>query len=165
MPDNINISVDIIKELIQAADKVRKKAYAPYSRFKVGAALYAAKNEEKYDIITGCNVENASYPAGNCAERTAVFKAVSEGYNNFKAIAITGGYDKKMIQYNASNNQSDTSDASEKYISPCGICRQVLREFVTPNDFYVIMARSDNDYIVKTLEELMPMSFGPDNLN
>ena len=90
---------------------------------------------------------------------------MSEGYNSFKAIAILGGYAEKMIQYNASNNQSDTSDASEKYISPCGICRQVLREFVTPNDFYVIMARSDNDYIVITLEELMPMSFGPDNLN
>ncbi|MBO6114782.1 MAG: cytidine deaminase [Lachnospiraceae bacterium] len=165
MPDNINISVDIIKELIQAADKVRKKAYAPYSRFKVGAALYAVKNEEKYDIITGCNVENASYPAGNCAERTAVFKAVSEGYNSFKAIAIIGGYDEKMIQYNALDNQSDISVASDNYTSPCGICRQVIREFVTPNDFYVIMARSDNDYIIKTLEELMPMSFGPDNLN
>ena len=165
MPDNINISVDIIKELIQAADKVRKKAYAPYSCFKVGAALYATRNEEKYDIITGCNVENASYPAGNCAERTAVFKAVSEGYNSYKAIAILGGYAEKMIQHNASKNQSDTSDKIENYTSPCGICRQVLREFVTPNDFYVIMARSDNDYIVKTLEELMPMSFGPDNLN
>ena len=165
MPNKINISDDIIKELIKSADNVRKNAYAPYSHFKVGAALYAAKDEDNFDIITGCNVENASYPAGNCAERTAVFKALSEGYNSFKAIAILGGYAEKMIQYNASNNQSDTSDASEKYISPCGICRQVLREFVTPNDFYVIMARSDNDYIVKTLEELMPMSFGPDNLN
>ena len=165
MPNKIKISDDIIKELIKAADKVRKKAYAPYSRFKVGAALYATRNEEKYNIITGCNVENASYPAGNCAERTAVFKAVSEGYNNFKAIAITGGYDKKMIQYNASDNSSDICVESDSYTSPCGICRQVLREFVTPNDFYVIMARSDNDYIVITLEELMPMSFGPDNLN
>ena len=145
MPNKINISDDIIKELIKSADNARKNAYAPYSHFKVGAALYAAKDEDNFNIITGCNVENASYPAGNCAERTAVFKAVSEGYNNFKAIAIIGGDDI--------------------YTSPCGICRQVLREFVTPNDFYVIMARSDNDYIVKTLEELMPMSFGPDNLN
>lgn len=164
MPNKINISDAIIKELIKSADNTRKNAYAPYSHFKVGAALYAAKDEENFDIITGCNVENASYPAGNCAERTAVFKAVSEGYNNFKAIAIIGGYDEKMIQHNASNNQSDTSYASEKYTSPCGICRQVLREFVAPNNFYVIMAKNENDYVIKTLEELLPMSFGPESL-
>ena len=144
MPNKINISDAIIKELIKSADNARKNAYAPYSHFKVGAALYAAKDEDNFDIITGCNVENASYPAGNCAERTAVFKAVSEGYNNFKAIAIIGGYDR--------------------YTSPCGICRQVLREFVAPNIFYVIMAKNENDYVIKTLEELLPMSFGPENL-
>ena len=165
MPNKINISDDIIKELIKSADNVRKNAYTPYSHFKVGAALYAEKDEDNFDIITGCNVENASYPAGNCAESTAVFKAVSEGYNNFKAIAITGGYDEKFLKDNLSDNESGVSIVSDNYTSPCGICRQVLREFVTPNDFYVIMARSDNDYIVKTLEELMPMSFGPDNLN
>ena len=87
-------------------------------------------------------MENASYPAGNCAERTAVFKAVSEGYNRFKAIAIAG----------------------TGLVTPCGICRQVLREFVTPNEFYVIMASSATDYVIKTLEELLPMSFGPDSL-
>ena len=144
MPNKINISDDIIKELIKSADNARKNAYAPYSHFKVGAALYAAKDEDNFNIITGCNVENASYPAGNCAERTAVFKAVSEGYNNFKAIAIIGGYDN--------------------YTSPCGICRQVLREFVAPNIFYVIMAKNENDYVIKTLEELLPMSFGPESL-
>lgn len=144
MPNKINISDDIIKELIKSADNARKNAYAPYSHFKVGAALYAAKDEDNFNIITGCNVENASYPAGNCAERTAVFKAVSEGYNNFKAIAIIGGDDI--------------------YTSPCGICRQVLREFVAPNIFYVIMAKNENDYVIKTLEELLPISFGPESL-
>lgn len=144
MPNKINISDDIIKELIHSADNARKNAYAPYSHFKVGAALYAAKDEDDFNIITGCNVENASYPAGNCAERTAVFKAVSEGYNNFKAIAIIGGDDI--------------------YTFPCGICRQVLREFVAPNIFYVIMAKNENDYVIKTLEELLPMSFGPESL-
>ncbi len=147
MSNQINISEELIKELIKAAESARKNAYAPYSHFKVGASLYAAKNESNYDIISGCNVENASYPAGNCAERTAVFKAVSEGYNNFKAIAIVGG-------------AKEITD----YTSPCGICRQVLREFVKPDDFYVIMAKNENDYIIKTLDELLPMSFGPDNL-
>lgn len=147
MPNKIKISEEEIRKLIQSADNVRKNAYAPYSHFKVGAALYADNTDGGYEIITGCNVENASYSAGNCAERTAVFKAVSEGYNKFNAIAIVGGADEKT-----------------DYTSPCGICRQVLREFVTPNDFYVIMAKNENDYIIKTLEELLPMSFGPDNL-
>ena len=142
-----NISEELIKELIKSAESARKNAYAKYSHFKVGAALCAQKTDGGYEILTGCNVENASYPAGNCAERTAVFKAVSEGYNKFKAIAIVGGAGEKT-----------------DYTSPCGICRQVLREFVTPNDFYVIMAKNENDYIIKTLEELLPMSFGPDNL-
>ncbi|MBR1816445.1 MAG: cytidine deaminase [Lachnospiraceae bacterium] len=140
----INISDKIIAELIEAADKARDNSYAPYSRYRVGAALYAADDSGEEMIITGCNVENASYPAGNCAERTAVFKAVSDGYNNFKAIAIVGGNDS--------------------YTSPCGICRQVLREFVAPDEFYVIMAKSKTDYVIKTLEELLPMSFGPENL-
>ena len=142
-----NISEELIKELIKSAASVRKNAYATYSHFKVGAALYAENLDGGYEIITGCNVENASYPAGNCAERTAVFKAVSEGYNKFKAIAIVGGADEKT-----------------DYTSPCGICRQVLREFVTPNDFYVIMAKNENDYVIKILEELLPMSFGPESL-
>ena len=148
-----NISEELIKELINSAESARKNAYAKYSHFKVGAALCAQKTDGGYEIITGCNVENASYPAGNCAERTAVFKAISEGYNKFKAIAIVGGFDK-----------NDSNHEDKDYTSPCGICRQVLREFVTPNDFYVIMAKNENDYIIKTLEELFPMSFGPDNL-
>ena len=144
MSKKMSISDKLIVELIEAADKARDNSYAPYSRYRVGAALYAVADSGEDMIITGCNVENASYPAGNCAERTAVFKAVSDGYNNFKAIAIVGGYDS--------------------YTSPCGICRQVLREFVAPDEFCVIMAKSKTDYVIKTLEELLPMSFGPDNL-
>ena len=144
MSKKMSISDKLIVELIEAADKARDNSYAPYSRYRVGAALYAAADSGEDMIITGCNVENASYPAGNCAERTAVFKAVSDGYNNFKAIAIVGGNDS--------------------YTSPCGICRQVLREFVAPDEFYVIMAKSKTDYVIKTLEELLPMSFGPENL-
>ncbi|MBQ9609085.1 MAG: cytidine deaminase [Lachnospiraceae bacterium] len=140
----MSLSNELLVKLIESADTARNNSYAPYSKFRVGAALYAVTDKDESVIITGCNVENASYPAGNCAERTAVFKAVSEGYNNFKAIAIVGGYDS--------------------YTSPCGICRQVLREFVAPGDFYVIMAKNKTDYVIKTLEELLPMSFGPDNL-
>ena len=101
-------------------------------------------------MFTGCNIENAAYSPGNCAERTAVFKAVSEGDKCFVAIAIVGGR----------QSEEEIMD----YVSPCGMCRQVLREFVDTSSFYVIMAKSEQDYIVKTLEELLPMSFGPDNL-
>ena len=149
MKNQINLDDNVIKNLIESAQKARDNSYAPYSEYRVGAALYAIADSKEPVIITGCNVENASYPAGICAERTAVFKAISEGYNIFKAIAIVGGHIKK-INY--------------EYTSPCGICRQVLREFVAPDDFYVIMANSGNDYVIKTLDELLPMSFGPDNL-
>lgn len=167
----------VVKQLIKAALEARKNAYTPYSGFKVGAALLvlcdncdnieeACKSGKpcdnvddemsqaecfdgkQYRIVTGCNIENAAYSPGNCAERTAVFKAVSEGDRNFRAIAIVAG-------------KNDEPDA---YTSPCGMCRQVLREFVCPESFQVIMAKSADDYIVKTLEELFPMSFGPDNL-
>lgn len=138
-----NISKNIITELILKARQARQFAYTPYSNFKVGAALLTADGE----IYTGCNIENAAYSPGNCAERTAVFKAVSEGKTDFKAIAIIAGKD----------NIAD-------YTSPCGMCRQVLREFVKPEEFLVIMAKSEDDYMIMTLEELFPMSFGPSNL-
>ncbi len=133
------------KSLIFAALEARKKAYAPYSKFKVGAALLTSDE----NIITGCNVENASYPACNCAERTAVFKAITMDKKNFEAIAIVAGKENECIK---------------DYTSPCGVCRQVLREFVDPVKFKVIMAKSEDDYKVATLEELLPLSFGPDNL-
>lgn len=139
-----NLTNEIITKLIAKAKEARKFAYTPYSNFKVGAALLTAEDE----IYTGCNIENAAYSPGNCAERTAVFKAVSEGKTSFKAIAIIAG-------------KEEITD----YTSPCGMCRQVLREFVNPNEFYVIMAKSECDYKIMTLEELFPMSFGPDNLS
>ncbi len=141
---NNMLSKDIISELIAKAKEAREFAYTPYSKFKVGAALLTNMDE----IYTGCNIENAAYSPGNCAERTAVFKAVSEGKTCFKAIAIIAG-----------------KDEITDYTSPCGMCRQVLREFVNPKEFYVIMAKSEDDYKILSLEELLPMSFGPENLD
>ncbi|MBE5943800.1 MAG: cytidine deaminase [Lachnospiraceae bacterium] len=139
-----NIPENIIKDMINKAAKARIFAYTPYSNFRVGAALLTKDDE----IITGCNIENAAYSPGNCAERTAVFKAVSQGIKDFKGIAIVAGKD----------------DGELEYTSPCGVCRQVLREFVNPSEFTVVMAKDENDYKIMTLEELFPMSFGPDNL-
>ena len=140
-----SISEETVKRLIEEALAARKYAYIPYSGFAVGAALLTDNDE----IITGCNVENAAFTPGNCAERTAVFKAVSEGKKAFKAIAIAGAPKGEEII---------------NYTSPCGVCRQVLREFVSPKNFMVIMARTKEDYRVMTLEELLPESFGPESL-
>lgn len=134
-----------IELLISKALEGRKKSYAPYSNFAVGAALLTNSGE----IIQGCNVENASYGATNCAERTAIFKAVSEGFVNFKAIAIVGG---------------KTGAPVENYAYPCGVCRQVMREFTNPEEFIVIVAKNEKDYKEYRLSELLPESFGPENL-
>lgn len=139
---------ETIKMLIQQAAAAREYAYAPYSHFAVGAALFA----ENGTVYKGCNVENAAFTPGNCAERTAVFKAISEGCQHFRAIAIVGG----RIGENALMQKG--------YTGPCGVCRQVLREFVVPSDFYVILAKTEDDYKLYTLEELLPESFGPENL-
>ncbi len=133
------------EELIEMALEARESAYAPYSHFKVGAALLG-KNGVVYK---GCNVENASYPATNCAERTAIFSAVAAGQKEFDAIAIVGG--------------SEYAENLE-LCAPCGVCRQVMREFCIPAKFEVILAKNKTDYKVFTLEELLPMSFGPENL-
>lgn len=130
-------------ELIKKAIEARKYSYAPYSGYMVGAALLC----EDGSIITGCNVENASYGATNCGERTAVFNAVSEGKRRFSAIAIAGG-----------------KEGSVDYACPCGICRQVLREFSDPKQMEVLICKSTEDYKEMTLEELLPESFGPENL-
>ncbi len=130
--------------LIEMAFQGRKRAYAPYSRFFVGAALLC----EDGSVFLGCNIENASYPAGNCAERTAVFHAVSEGKRRLKAIAIVGGREGQDMDY----------------CPPCGICRQVLREFCDPSRFMVILAKSKSEYQKFTLDQLLPHSFGPENL-
>ena len=128
-----------IRTLIGHALKAREAAYAPYSGFNVGAALLTTDGK----IYTGCNIENASYPAGNCAERTAIFKAVSEGERSFKAIVITGG---------------PAGAPPSEFCPPCGICRQVMSEFCGP-DFQVILAVSPECFEVHTLAELLPLAF------
>lgn len=126
-------------ELIKEAFAAREKAYSPYSGFSVGAALLCKNGK----IYTGCNIENSGYSATNCAERTAFFKAVSEGENEFVKIAVVGGEKDKPI---------------ENYCPPCGICRQVMKEFCAP-DFEIIMAKSEDDFVSMTLSELLPMAF------
>ena len=133
-----------IKELVKTALFMRKMSYTPYSHFNVGAALLGADGK----IYTGCNIENASYTPTNCAERTAFFKAVSEGVKDFTAIAIAGGKE----------------DAVElDYCPPCGVCRQVMSEFCR-DDFKIILVKSSTEYREYTLTDLVPERFTPDNL-
>ena len=134
-----------IRELIAEAIEARKKSYSPYSHYQVGASLLSGDGQ----IITGCNIENAAYTPTNCAERTAFFKAVSEGIKDFRAIAIVG---------------SPEGDELTQYANPCGVCRQVMMEFCNPSDFQIIVAKSQDDYRVMLLQELLPEGFGPDNL-
>lgn len=134
------------RQLIEAALEARKKAYAPYSNFSVGAAIVTKSGH----IYTGCNIENSSYGATNCAERTAIFKAVSEGERNFEAIAICGGM--------------KDDDIPKGYAYPCGICRQVMREFCDPDSFRVIFCKSESEFEVHILKEILPFDFGPENL-
>ena len=133
-----------LKQLIEISIGQLKYSYTPYSGFKVGAALLA-KNGSVY---TGCNIENAAYTPTNCAERTAFFKAVSEGVKEFDAICIVGGKDGVLTEY----------------APPCGVCRQVMMEFCDPKTFKIILAVSKDKYDVFTLNELLPLGFGPDNL-
>ena len=134
------------EQLIENAIEARKMAYTPYSKYKVGAALLSSDNK----IIKGCNIENAAYGPTNCAERTAFFKAVSEGVKEFSAIAIVGGLENE-------------TDLFSGYAFPCGVCRQVMREFCD-SEFEIVVARSTDDYKIYTLGELLPESFGPANL-
>ena len=132
-------------ELIKLALEARQRAYTPYSHFKVGAALLTKEGK----IYQGCNIENAAYTPSNCAERTAFFKAVSEGDYNFVAIAIVGG----------------AEDAKElELCAPCGVCRQIMMEFCDYNEFEIILAKNPEEYKVMSLAELLPMGFGPANL-
>lgn len=129
-------------ELMQAAVKARKQAYAPYSGFFVGAALLTKDGK----VYTGCNIENASYTPTNCAERTAFFKAVSEGERAFEAIAVVGG----------------KGEEPSELCAPCGVCRQVMTEFCN-KDFRVLLGTPEK-FKAYTLEELFPLSFGKDDL-
>ncbi len=133
------------KLLLKNALEARKNAYVPYSNMAVGAALLAKNGK----IYKGCNIESASFTPSNCAERTAFFKAVSEGTHDFDAIAIVGG--KKDEEING-------------FFPPCGVCRQVMMEFCNPNEFKVILGKTKDSYEIFTLEELMPMGFGPNNM-
>ena len=133
-----------IEEMIDLAIKQLDYSYVPYSHFHVGAALLT-KNGRYY---TGCNIENAAYTPTNCAERTAFFKAVSEGVKEFDAICIVGGKEGVLTEYAA----------------PCGVCRQVMMEFCDPKTFKIILAVSKDKYDVFTLKELLPLGFGPANL-
>lgn len=134
----MELKEETIKDLISMAIKMLEYSYVPYSRFHVGAALLANNGT----IYTGCNIENAAYGPSNCVERTAVFKAVSEGVKEFEAIAVVGGPDGRI----------------KDFCPPCGVCRQVLAEFCT-RDFKVILAKSIDEYKVFTLEQLLPESF------
>lgn len=125
-------------ELIEKAFSMLKFSYAPYSHFTVGAALLCKNGK----IFGGCNIENAAYGPSNCAERTAVFKAVSEGEKDFEAICIVGGHEGIV----------------KDFCPPCGVCRQVMREFCTP-DFKIILAKSADEFKIFTLAELLPESF------
>lgn len=127
-------------ELMNLAIEARKNAYAPYSGFSVGAALLTANGK----VFTGCNIENAAYSPTNCAERTAFFKAVSEGERSFIAIAIAGG-------------KGETPD---KFCAPCGVCRQVMAEFCNA-DFRVILGNGERRSVY-TLCDLLPLSFSLD---
>ena len=127
------------KELVFSAKKAAKGAYAPYSAFTVGAALLTKDDK----VYSGCNIENAAYSPTNCAERTAFFKAVSEGEREFSAIAIVGG---KNLDF-------------KEFCPPCGVCRQVMSEFCD-GDFRIILGRNDEELKVYTLKELLPLSFG-----
>ena len=130
---------DINQTLVEAAIEATKFAYVPYSNFKVGAAILADNGK----IYTGCNIENASYSPTNCAERTAIFKAVSEGVTKFKKIAVVGGPDGNL----------------ENYCPPCGVCRQVISEFAD-EEFELILGTSKNTYAVYNFfEEVLPLSF------
>lgn len=134
------------KDIIITALNMRKMSYSPYSKFSVGAALLTKNGK----IFTGCNIENAAYSPSNCAERTAFFKAVSEGERDFTAIAVAGGSAEK--------------DRPSDYCAPCGVCRQVMVEFTHPEEFDVILAKDINDFRVYKLKDLLPESFSGKSL-
>lgn len=140
----MKLSESRMDELIRQAFSALDYAYAPYSRFKVAAALLTKSGK----IYTGCNIENAALSPGNCAERTAIFKAVSEGERDFAAICIV----------------NEDEQGNHDYCPPCGVCRQVMMEFCDPGEFEIILAKDAHDYQVHTLAELLPLGFGPGNL-
>ena len=134
----------LAQEMIDQAIEQLKYSYTPYSGFKVGAALMTKSGK----LYTGCNIENAAYTPTNCAERTAFFKAVSEGERAFRAICVVGGKDGILTEYAA----------------PCGVCRQVMMEFCNPETFKIILVKSEDIYKEMLLKDLLPEGFGRLNL-
>ena len=132
-------------KLVELAIEAREHAYVPYSHFAVGAALLTKDGK----VYQGCNIENSSFGATNCAERTAFFRAVYEGEREFEAIAIVGGPEGRPVS---------------ELCAPCGICRQVMAEFCDPKAFRVLMARTETDYRECSLEEVLPFGFTKEEL-
>lgn len=137
-----------VKELIDKAFDAQQKSYAPYSGFNVGAALLC----DNGNVYTGCNIENAAFTPTNCAERTAFFKAISEGDNKFTSIAIVG-------------NKSGVKQGEGDFCAPCAVCRQVMAEFCNLDTFKVYIAKSRDEYLEYTLGELLPLAFTGKNLD
>ena len=131
-------------KLFNEAKNMLNFSYTPYSNFKVGAALLS----ESGKIFTGCNIENAAYGPSNCAERTAFFKAVSEGILKFKAIMVIGG----------------PGGIIKDYCPPCCVCRLVMMEFCNPETFSIFLAKSETDIVEYKLKELLPLGFGNSDL-
>jgi cytidine deaminase len=129
-------------ELVKKALEARERAYTPYSNFKVGAALLAASGK----VYLGCNIENSGFSGTNCAERTAIFKAVSEGEMKFTAIAVVGGLAGPVTGFCA----------------PCGVCRQVMAEFCDPDEFIIVLATSPDNIKTYKLRELIPLVTFPE---
>ena len=143
-PTMTKLTLEEKQELIRMALAARERAYVPYSHFAVGAALECRDGT----VFTGCNVENAAFTPTSCAERTALFKAVSEGVTKFTDIAVVG---------------SRRGEINKQITSPCGVCRQALFEFGGP-ELNVIMAKSPDDFIERSMDELLPFGFGPSNV-
>lgn len=131
--------------LIKKTIENLKNSYSPYSGFAVSAVLLCRDGS----IYTGVNIENAAYSASVCAERSAFIQAVNEGKREFDKIIICGGHDGRISDY----------------CPPCGVCRQVMREFCNPDSFKIILAKSEDDWREFTLEEMLPLGFGPDYLS
>ena len=138
------LTKELEQKLMNTAIEYRKRSYSPYSGYQVGAALLSADGE----IFGGCNIESASFSPTNCAERTALFKAVSEGKKDFTAIAVVGGKAGDKLEF----------------CTPCGVCRQALVEFCNPKEFVVYLGTGTEDYKGYLLDELLPFSFTPKNV-
>lgn len=130
-----------VEILIKKALEVQKYSYSPYSNFKVGAALLT----ESGLVFTGCNVENVAFSPTICGERNAIFKAVSEGERNFRAIALVGSRDGEVAQ---------------NFCPPCGVCLQVMMEFCDPDSFEIVLVKTESDYKIMKLKDFLPFSFG-----